>query len=114
MPRPLTALISCSPVPKPTHANHLIVLETGPEVVTGSTRMKAGTATKLALGQGFPAAPPASVSRLPADTAFGLLLDVSRGFSAAVSVVRSMPSRFATGPIGGGFGRFSDIRRENC
>lgn len=30
------------------------------------------TATKLALGQGFPAAPPASVSRLPADTAFGL------------------------------------------
>ncbi len=46
---PLTALISCSPVPHPPHATHLIILETGPEVVTGSTRMKAGTATKLAL-----------------------------------------------------------------
>lgn len=46
---PLTALISCSPVPRPEHADHLIILETGPEVLTGSTRMKAGTATKLAL-----------------------------------------------------------------
>jgi N-acetylmuramic acid 6-phosphate etherase len=47
--RPLTAMLSCSPVPKPDGADHLIVLETGPEVITGSTRMKAGTATKLAL-----------------------------------------------------------------
>ncbi|MDX1682045.1 MAG: hypothetical protein R3336_02890, partial [Phycisphaeraceae bacterium] len=29
--------------------DHLVCLPTGPEVVTGSTRMKAGTATKLAL-----------------------------------------------------------------
>jgi N-acetylmuramic acid 6-phosphate etherase len=29
--------------------DHLIVLETGPEVVTGSTRMKAGSATKMTL-----------------------------------------------------------------
>ncbi len=48
-PRCTTALISCSPVPMPPHADHLIVLATGPEVVTGSTRMKAGTATKLCL-----------------------------------------------------------------
>lgn len=47
--RPVTAMLSCSPVPKPDGADHLIVLETGPEVLTGSTRMKAGTATKLAL-----------------------------------------------------------------
>ncbi|HEX8877814.1 MAG TPA: N-acetylmuramic acid 6-phosphate etherase [Phycisphaerales bacterium] len=47
--RPVTAMLSCSPVPKPEGADHLIVLETGPEVLTGSTRMKAGTATKLAL-----------------------------------------------------------------
>lgn len=47
--RPVTAMLSCSPVPKPDGADHLIVLETGPEVITGSTRMKAGTATKLAL-----------------------------------------------------------------
>lgn len=46
---PLTALLSCSPIPRPPAADHLIVLETGPEVLTGSTRMKAGTATKLAL-----------------------------------------------------------------
>jgi N-acetylmuramic acid 6-phosphate etherase len=48
-PRAITALLSCSPVPKPEHADHLVVVATGPEVLTGSTRMKAGTATKLAL-----------------------------------------------------------------
>ncbi len=48
--RPLTALLCCSepaaPVPE---ADHVVVLKTGPEVITGSTRMKAGSATKLAL-----------------------------------------------------------------
>jgi N-acetylmuramic acid 6-phosphate etherase len=47
--RPLTAFIACCPTPKPAHADHLIILDTGAEVITGSTRMKAGTATKLAL-----------------------------------------------------------------
>lgn len=47
--RPLTGLLTCSPITKPLAADHLIVLETGPEVLTGSTRMKAGTATKMAL-----------------------------------------------------------------
>ena len=46
---PLTGLLVCSPMPKPPHADHLIILDTGPEILTGSTRMKAGTATKLAL-----------------------------------------------------------------
>ena len=45
----LTGLLTCSPVTKPPHCDHLIVLETGPEVLTGSTRMKAGSATKMAL-----------------------------------------------------------------
>jgi N-acetylmuramic acid 6-phosphate etherase len=45
----LTGLLTCSPVPKPPHCDHLIVLNTGPEVLTGSTRMKAGSATKMAL-----------------------------------------------------------------
>ena len=49
MSSPLTALLTCSPVPKPPAADHLIILETGPELLTGSTRLKAGTATKLAL-----------------------------------------------------------------
>jgi N-acetylmuramic acid 6-phosphate etherase len=48
-PTPLTALLVCTPIPRPPAADHLIVLETGPEILTGSTRMKAGTATKLAL-----------------------------------------------------------------
>ena len=47
--RPLTGLLVCTPITRPAHVDHLVVLETGPEVVTGSTRMKAGTATKLAL-----------------------------------------------------------------
>lgn len=45
----LTGLLTCSPIPHPAAADHLLLLETGPEVLTGSTRMKAGTATKLAL-----------------------------------------------------------------
>ena len=47
--RSLTALLTCTPIPRPPAADHLIVLETGPELLTGSTRLKAGTATKLAL-----------------------------------------------------------------
>jgi N-acetylmuramic acid 6-phosphate etherase len=46
-----TALVACSPPPHDAlqHADVSIVAVTGPEVVTGSTRMKAGTATKLIL-----------------------------------------------------------------
>jgi N-acetylmuramic acid 6-phosphate etherase len=47
--KPTTALLTCSPVPQPEKAKFMIVLATGPEVLTGSTRMKAGTATKMAL-----------------------------------------------------------------
>ena len=50
---PLTALITCTPLPETMavgeYVRHIITLPVGPEVVTGSTRMKAGTATKLAL-----------------------------------------------------------------
>ncbi|MGE3109386.1 MAG: N-acetylmuramic acid 6-phosphate etherase [Phycisphaerales bacterium] len=48
---PVTGLLTCVPIDPaavPT-VKHLIVLETGPEVLTGSTRMKAGSATKMAL-----------------------------------------------------------------
>lgn len=45
----LTALVVCTPIERPASVRHLVVLETGPEVITGSTRMKAGTATKLSL-----------------------------------------------------------------
>src|SRR5205085_8207613 len=46
-----TAIVACSPPPPETlrHTDIPIVAITGPEVVTGSTRLKAGTATKLIL-----------------------------------------------------------------
>ena len=46
-----TGLVACSPPPEDTLAvvDILILPITGPEIVTGSTRMKAGTATKLVL-----------------------------------------------------------------
>lgn len=48
-PAPVVGLIACTPMTAPPGVEHLVILETGPEVLTGSTRMKAGTATKLAL-----------------------------------------------------------------
>lgn len=44
-----TALISCNPAANTAHAPLHICLETGPEALSGSTRLKAGTATKMAL-----------------------------------------------------------------
>ncbi len=44
-----TALISCNAAAQTTYADFHIYLPTGPESLTGSTRMKAGTATKMAL-----------------------------------------------------------------
>lgn len=46
---PLTCLLTCAKIEPPEHADHLVVLNTGPEVIAGSTRMKAGSATKMAL-----------------------------------------------------------------
>ena len=45
----LTGLIICNKPPHLEYVNHMISLIVGPEVITGSTRMKAGTATKLVL-----------------------------------------------------------------
>ncbi len=47
--RPVTGMIVCVNIDAPPHVDHYIVLKTGPEVLTGSTRMKAGTATKMTL-----------------------------------------------------------------
>jgi N-acetylmuramic acid 6-phosphate etherase len=46
-----TGLLAFTPLPAEVHARHDVVITplTGPELVTGSTRMKAGTATKLIL-----------------------------------------------------------------
>ena len=46
----LTAAIVCAPdAPLSDLADHAVVLAVGPEVIAGSTRLKAGTAQKLAL-----------------------------------------------------------------
>jgi N-acetylmuramic acid 6-phosphate (MurNAc-6-P) etherase len=45
-----TILLTCNPVRTPTERFDLeIDLATGPEILAGSTRLKAGTATKIAL-----------------------------------------------------------------
>ena len=44
------AIASNPNAPLFNHADHTILLETGPEVISGSTRMSAGTAQKAALG----------------------------------------------------------------
>ncbi len=45
----LTALVTCGDPPEGHAADVVIRLETGPEILAGSTRLKAGTATKLVL-----------------------------------------------------------------
>jgi N-acetylmuramic acid 6-phosphate etherase len=46
----VTALVTSNPLPGlAAHADHVLVADTGPEVLTGSTRLKAGTAQKLVL-----------------------------------------------------------------
>lgn len=44
-----TGLLTCTPIERPGWCDVLMAIETGPEVLTGSTRMKAGTATKMVL-----------------------------------------------------------------
>ena len=44
-----TALMACNKQADTSHADIFIFLPTGPEALNGSTRMKAGTATKMAL-----------------------------------------------------------------
>ena len=44
-----TCLITCNDIKKDKYTDHLIKLLVGPEIITGSTRMKAGTATKMVL-----------------------------------------------------------------
>lgn len=44
-----TALVSCNPGADAADAEVHVCLQTGPEALSGSTRMKAGTATKMAL-----------------------------------------------------------------
>jgi len=44
-----TSLICCNKIDNKKYINHLLPVVVGPEIITGSTRMKAGTATKMIL-----------------------------------------------------------------
>lgn len=44
-----TGMLTCTPIERADWCDVLIAVRTGPEVLTGSTRMKAGTATKMVL-----------------------------------------------------------------
>lgn len=44
-----TVLITFNPISKPPYVHHCIAPQVGPEVIAGSTRLKAGTATKILL-----------------------------------------------------------------
>lgn len=44
-----TGFLTCAPHAEPECCDHRIVLATGAEILAGSTRLKAGTATKIAL-----------------------------------------------------------------
>ena len=45
----MTGLLLCNYPPKLEYVDHIVSVIVGPEVITGSTRMKAGTATKMVL-----------------------------------------------------------------
>ncbi len=45
----VTGFLTCAPHAKPDHCDHHMLLDSGAEILTGSTRLKAGTATKIAL-----------------------------------------------------------------
>jgi len=47
--RALTGILICNKSPELPFVDHILSIIVGPEVITGSTRMKAGTATKMAL-----------------------------------------------------------------
>ena len=47
--RTLTSLICCNRVQKYDYIDYLLSIVVGPEIIAGSTRMKAGTATKMIL-----------------------------------------------------------------
>lgn len=44
-----TVLLTMNRLPRPAYVDELVAIEVGPEVLTGSTRMKSGLATKAAL-----------------------------------------------------------------
>jgi N-acetylmuramic acid 6-phosphate etherase len=86
--RAATIFITCAPGPGDVTADVVVALDTGPEVIAGSTRLKAGTATKVALNAMSTAA-----FVLLGKTYAGLMVDVrptnAKLWARAIRIVRS-------------------------
>jgi N-acetylmuramic acid 6-phosphate etherase len=89
--RAATIFVSCAPLPRGSGdvADVVIELATGPEVIAGSTRLKAGTATKLVLN-----ALSTTAFVLLGKTYGGLMVDVrptnAKLWARAVRIVRRL------------------------
>jgi N-acetylmuramic acid 6-phosphate etherase len=87
--RAATILVTCAASGGDMPADIVIALDTGPEVIAGSTRLKAGTATKVALNAISTAA-----FVLLGKTYAGLMVDVrptnAKLWARAIRIVRSL------------------------
>jgi N-acetylmuramic acid 6-phosphate etherase len=87
--RAATIFITCAGPPAETAADVVVALETGPEVIAGSTRLKAGTATKVVLNAISTAA-----FVLLGKTYAGLMVDVrptnAKLWARAIRIVRAL------------------------
>ncbi len=87
--RAATIFVTCGLVPDKAIADVIIALDTGPEVIAGSTRLKAGTATKIVLN-----AISTTAFVLLGKTYAGLMVDVrptnAKLWARAVRIVRML------------------------
>jgi N-acetylmuramic acid 6-phosphate etherase len=87
--RAATIFVTCAPSGGDVPADVVVALDTGPEVIAGSTRLKAGTATKVALNAISTAA-----FVLLGKTYAGLMVDVrptnAKLWARAIRIVRSL------------------------
>jgi N-acetylmuramic acid 6-phosphate etherase len=87
--RAATIFVTCGRVPEGELADVVIALDTGPEVIAGSTRLKAGTATKMVLN-----AISTTAFVLLGKTYAGLMVDVrptnAKLWARAVRIVRAL------------------------
>ncbi len=87
--RAATIFVTCAGPPAETTADVIVALETGPEVIAGSTRLKAGTATKVVLNAMSTAA-----FVLLGKTYAGMMVDVrptnAKLWARAIRIVRAL------------------------
>ena len=87
--RAATIFVTCGEIERAAPADVVISLQTGPEIIAGSTRLKAGTATKIVLN-----AISTTAFVLLGKTYGGLMIDVrptnAKLWARAIRIVRSL------------------------